>query len=58
MLLFSALVMGLLAALVIEFWSKMYVFFAAIGVRFGVLLCNQFSSIPFRLSRSVLLFDF
>ena len=45
---FPAFVIGLLAALVIGFWSKMYVFFAALGVGFEVLLCNQFGSIPSR----------
>jgi hypothetical protein len=58
MFLFSTLVIGLLAALVIGFWSKMHVFFAALGVGFWALLCNQFGSIPSRLSGSVPLFDF
>ena len=59
MFLFSAILMRLLAAFVIGFWFKMYVFFAAFRGRSGwALLCNQFDFILSRLSGSVLLFDF
>jgi predicted membrane protein len=59
MFLFSAILIGLLATIVIGFWFKMYVFFATFGVGSEwTLLCNQFDSISSHLSRNVSLFDF
>jgi hypothetical protein len=44
------------AALVAGSWATMYIIFTTLGVGFGVLLCNHFGFLSFRLSRNIPLF--